>query len=118
MSTQPNTGSIKKPFYYSFTFQLAMGLLIGAGVGLIWPVFGAQLNPLAIAFVKLIKMIAGLIVFLTVLTGVAQIKRGSGLGRLGGMTLLYFEVISTLALVLGLVLGNLFKPGAGLSISR
>lgn len=106
----------RKPVYLTLSFQLAVGLLLGATLGFFWPGLGAQLNPLAIGFVKLIKMVAGLIVFLTIVTGFAQMKRGGGLGRLGTKTIIYFEVVSTLALVLGLILGNVFQPGAGLSI--
>lgn len=106
----------KKPIYLTLSFQLAVGLLLGAALGVFWPDLGAKLNPLAVGFVKLIKMVAGLIVFLTVVTGFAQMKRGGGLGRLGTKTIIYFEVVSTLALVLGLVLGNVFQPGVDLSI--
>ncbi|MDY7546728.1 cation:dicarboxylase symporter family transporter [Glaciimonas sp. CA11.2] len=106
----------KKPLYYTLSFQLAIGLLLGAAVGLIYPSFGADLNPLAVGFVKLIKMVAGLLVFLTIVTGFAQIKKGSGLGRLGLSSLLYFEIVSTIALILGMVLANIFQPGVGLTI--
>jgi len=116
MSTSSSAANTGSPLIYSLTFQLFIGLLLGTFVGLLWPHFAAQLNPLAGAFVKLIKMVAGLIVFLTVASGFSQIRKGTGLGRLSAVTLIYFEVISTVALVLGLVLGNLFKPGVGLSI--
>lgn len=116
MPSNPVPFSPKKPFYLTLSFQLAVGLLLGATLGLLWPEFGAQLNPLAAGFVKLIKMVAALIVFLTIVTGFAQLKGGGGLGALGLKAIVYFEIVSTLALVLGLVLGNVFKPGAGLII--
>ncbi|MPQ66619.1 MULTISPECIES: cation:dicarboxylase symporter family transporter [unclassified Pseudomonas] len=116
MSTPSSAANTGSPLIYSLTFQLFIGLLLGTFIGIIWPHFAAQLNPLASAFVKLIKMVAGLIVFLTVASGLSQIRKGAGLGRLSVVTLIYFEVISTIALVLGLLLGNVFKPGAGLSI--
>lgn len=106
----------ERPVYLTLSFQLGLGLLLGAALGLFWPDLGAKLNPLATGFIKLIKMVAGLIVFLTVVTGFAQLKRGSGLGRLGARAIIYFEVVSTVALILGLMLGNVFEPGAGLSI--
>ncbi|WP_407353761.1 cation:dicarboxylate symporter family transporter [Luteimonas sp. R10] len=106
----------RKPVYLTLSFQLAVGLLLGGTLGFLWPGLGAELNPLATGFVKLIKMVAGLIVFLTIVTGFAQMKRGGGLGQLGTRAIVYFEVVSTLALILGLVLGNVFQPGAGLSI--
>jgi aerobic C4-dicarboxylate transport protein len=116
MRASSDTLAAKKPIHLSLTFQLAVGLILGATVGLLWPQFGAELNPLAIGFVKLIRMVAGLIVFLTIVTGFAQMNRSSGLGRLGITTIVYFEVVSTLALVLGLSLGNCFQPGASLTI--
>lgn len=116
MSATSVVGSARKPFYYTLTFQLVLGLAAGGALGLLWPQIGAQLNPLAAAFVKLIKMVAGLIVFLTVVAGFAQVKRGAGVGRLGMISVCYFEVISTLALLIGLVMGNLFEPGKGLAL--
>lgn len=116
MSATSVVGSARKPFYYTLTFQLVLGLAAGGALGLLWPQIGAQLNPLAAAFVKLIKMVAGLIVFLTVVAGFAQVKRGAGVGRLGMISVCYFEVISTLALLIGLVMGNVFEPGKGLAL--
>ncbi|QJU38099.1 cation:dicarboxylate symporter family transporter [Serratia marcescens] len=116
MSATSVVGSARKPFYYTLTFQLVLGLAAGGALGLLWPQIGAQLNPLAAAFVKLIKMVAGLIVFLTVVAGFAQVKRGAGVGRLGMISVCYFEAVSTLALLIGLVMGNLFEPGKGLAL--
>ncbi|HGM5057476.1 cation:dicarboxylate symporter family transporter [Serratia marcescens] len=116
MSATSAVGSARKPFYNTLTFQLVLGLAAGGAVGLLWPQIGAQLNPLAAAFVKLIKMVAGLIVFLTVVAGFAQIKRGVGVGRLSLISVCYFEVVSTLALLVGLTIGNLFEPGKGLAL--
>lgn len=116
MSATSAVGSARKPFYNTLTFQLVLGLAAGGAVGLLWPQIGAQLNPLAAAFVKLIKMVAGLIVFLTVVAGFAQIKRGAGVGRLSLISVCYFEVVSTLALLVGLTIGNLFEPGKGLAL--
>jgi aerobic C4-dicarboxylate transport protein len=116
MSATSVVGSARKPFYNTLTFQLVLGLAAGGAVGLLWPQIGAQLNPLAAAFVKLIKMVAGLIVFLTVVAGFAQIKRGAGVGRLSLISVCYFEVVSTLALLIGLTIGNLFEPGKGLAL--
>ncbi len=116
MSVPAINSQIPKPFYYSLTFQLVVGLVLGCLTGVLWPDFGAQLNPLATAFVKLIKMVAGLIVFLTVITGFARMKQGAGVGKTGLMAIIYFEVISSIALLTGLVLGNLFEPGKGLTL--
>lgn len=106
----------RKPFYYSLTFQLVIGLIAGCSVGILWPDLGASLNPLATAFVNLIKMVAGFIVFLTVTAGFAQLKRSSGVGKMGLITIIYFEVVSTIALLIGIILGNVFEPGRNLSL--
>lgn len=116
MSSSTVVNASKKPFYYSLTFQLVAGLIMGGLTGLLWPDLGVQLNPLAKGFVSLIKMVAGLIVCLTVISGFAQMKEGSGLGRTGLIAVVYFEIVSTIALLTGLVLGNIFEPGKGLHI--
>ena len=116
MSSSTLLNPTKKPFYYSLTFQLVAGLVMGGITGLLWPDFGVQLNPLAKGFVSLIKMVAGLIVCLTVISGFAQMKEGSGVGRTGLIAVVYFEIVSTIALLTGLVLGNIFEPGKGLHI--
>lgn len=116
MLSNPAATPPKNPVYLTLSFQLVVGLSLGAALGLLWPDLGSQLNPLAAGFVKLIKMLAGLIVFLTIVTGFSQMRRGRDLGRLGTKAIVYFEVVSTLALILGLALGNIFQPGAGLSI--
>ncbi|MHC3483305.1 cation:dicarboxylate symporter family transporter, partial [Klebsiella pasteurii] len=116
MSSSTLLNPTKKPFYYSLTFQLVAGLVMGGITGLLWPDFGVQLNPLAKGFVSLIKMVAGLIVCLTVVSGFAQMKEGSGVGRTGLIAVVYFEIVSTIALLTGLVLGNIFEPGKGLHI--
>ncbi|MBS0450592.1 MAG: cation:dicarboxylase symporter family transporter [Proteobacteria bacterium] len=116
MSSTSPTGVGKKPIYYTLSFQLVVGLALGIAVGYFWPKYGVELNALATGFVKLIKMVAGLIVFLTVVTGFAGMSKGSGLGKLSFRAIVYFEVISTLALILGFALANIFQPGAGLAI--
>lgn len=116
MSTITAGHMTRKPFYTSLTFQLIIGLAAGGITGVLWPDIGASLNPLASGFVKLIKMVAGLIVFLTVVTGFTGMKKGAGLGRMGATAIIYFEIISTIALVLGMVLANIFQPGKGLAL--
>jgi aerobic C4-dicarboxylate transport protein len=114
MSTLTADHSTRKPLYASLTFQLVIGLSAGGITGVLWPDIGASLNPLATGFVKLIKMVAGLIVFLTVITGFTGMKKGAGMGRMGATALIYFEIVSCIALALGMTLANIFQPGKGL----
>ncbi|MFO1013726.1 MAG: dicarboxylate/amino acid:cation symporter [Caulobacteraceae bacterium] len=96
--------------------QVLIGIALGIVVGAIWPHFGESLKPLGDAFVKLIKMLIAPVIFTTVAVGIAQMSDLKSFGRIGGKTLLYFEVVSTFALVLGLVVGELVRPGAGFNI--
>jgi aerobic C4-dicarboxylate transport protein len=93
--------------------QVLIAVLLGVIVSYFWPDFGKSLKPLGDAFIKLVKMIIAPIIFCTVVHGIASMSDLKKLGRIGGKSLLYFEVISTLALVIGLVVVNVLKPGAG-----
>lgn len=107
----------KRPIYASPAFQMLVAIVIGAAIGYAYPTLGAALNPLAVGFVKLIKMIVVLIIFLTVSVGIARIGDVRGVGRLGVKSLVYFEVVSTLALLFGLLVVELTQPGAGMNIN-
>ena len=96
--------------------QVLVGIALGIAVGAIWPEVGVALKPLGDGFIKLIKMIIAPVIFCTIVSGIARMSDIKAFGRLGAKTLLYFEVVSTFALVLGLVVGNLVKPGAGFNI--
>ena len=96
--------------------QVVIAIILGVIVGALWPSFGAGLKPLGDAFVKLVKMAVAPVIFCTIATGVARMSDLKAFGRLGVRTLIYFEVISTLALVIGLVVGRVVKPGAGFNI--
>ncbi|KTC55988.1 C4-dicarboxylate transporter [Pseudomonas fluorescens ABAC62] len=106
----------KPPFYRAMYFQVLLGILAGVAVGHFWPTFAADLKPLGDAFIKLIKMIIGPVVFCTVVTGIAGMRDLKKVGRVGGKALLYFEVISTVSLLIGLIGGHLFSPGAGFNV--
>jgi aerobic C4-dicarboxylate transport protein len=93
--------------------QVLIGILIGGTIGYIWPEFGAQLKPLGDAFVSLIKMLIGPIIFTTVVVGIAGMGDLKKAGKVGFKAFVYFEVITTLALLIGLVVANVFTPGAG-----
>ncbi len=95
--------------------QVLGAIVVGVTVGYVWPDFGASLKPLGDGFIKLVKMLIAPIIFATVVVGLAGMGDLKKVGRVGGKALLYFEVVSTLALVIGLVVANVFQPGAGVN---
>ena len=103
----------RKPWYRVLYIQVLIAVALGIVVGYIWPDFGKSLKPLGDGFVKLVKMMIGPIIFCTVVHGIASMGDLKKLGRVGAKTLLYFEIVSTLALVIGLVVVNVMKPGVG-----
>ncbi|KAA8877469.1 C4-dicarboxylate transporter DctA [Nocardia colli] len=106
----------KPPWYRSLFVQLLVAIVAGIVVGACWPGFGAELKPLADGFIKLIKMVIAPIIFCTVVLGIAHVGDMKAVGRIGVKALIYFEVVTTFALLFGLVVGNLVKPGAGFDI--
>jgi aerobic C4-dicarboxylate transport protein len=96
--------------------QVLAAVVFGAVLGHVWPQAGESLKPLGDGFIKLIKMMVGPVVFTTVVTGIAKMGDLKRVGRVGLKAFLYFEVVTTGALVLGLVVGNLFQPGVGLDV--
>ncbi|MEU7140834.1 C4-dicarboxylate transporter DctA [Nocardia sp. NPDC046473] len=106
----------KPPWYRSLFVQLLVAIVAGVVVGACWPGVGADLKPLADGFIKLIKMVIAPIIFCTVVLGIAHVGDMRAVGRIGVKALIYFEVITTFALLFGLVVGNLVKPGAGFDI--
>lgn len=112
----PPVVKVKQPFYRVMYIQVLMGIVVGVIVGHFWPTFAADLKPLGDAFIKLIKMIIGPVVFCTVVTGIAGMRDLKKVGRVGGKALLYFEVISTVSLLIGMIGGHLFNAGGGFNI--
>ena len=96
--------------------QVLIGIVLGVAVGAFWPKLGVDLKPLGDAFVALIKMAIAPVIFCTIAGGVARMSDLKAFGRMGAKTLLYFEIISTLALGVGLVVGEIVKPGAGFNV--
>ena len=96
--------------------QVLIGVAIGAAIGVLFPEIGAALKPVADGFIKLIRMLLAPIVFGTVVVGIARMGDLKDVGRIGIRSLVYFEVLSTIALVIGLVVVNLVKPGVGMNI--
>ena len=96
--------------------QVLIAAVLGVIVGLLFPQTGEAMRPLGDAFIKVVRMIIAPVVFCTVVIGIAHMSDMKKFGRVGGKTLLYFEVVSTLALAIGLVVGNVVRPGAGFNI--
>jgi aerobic C4-dicarboxylate transport protein len=105
------------PLYRSLYAQVLFAIAVGIGVGLIWPDTGAAMRPLGDGFIRLIRMLIGPIVFTTIVAGLAQVGEMREVGRIGLRATIYFETISNLALVIGLVVVNLLQPGAGLNVT-
>ncbi len=108
---------IKKPFYRSLWGQVLLGVALAIVLGYLRPHTAVAMKPLGDAFIRLISMIITLVIFCTVVTGIASMQDMKKVGRVGGKALLYFEVVSTLALLIGLVVGNLVHTGAGLNVN-
>jgi aerobic C4-dicarboxylate transport protein len=107
---------MKKPFYQVLYIQVLFAIACGVALGHFFPESGAAMKPLGDGFIKLIKMIIAPIIFCTVVIGIAGMEDMKKVGRVGGKALLYFEVVSTLALVIGLVVVNVLQPGVGMNI--
>jgi aerobic C4-dicarboxylate transport protein len=106
----------KQRFYSSLSFQVLVAMAMAIALGYVSPARAIAMKPLGDGFIRLITMIITLIIFCTVVTGIAGMKDMRRVGRVGGKALLYFEAVSTLALLIGLVVGNLARPGAGFNI--
>src|SRR5437773_1736270 len=100
----------------SLTTQIFIGLLLGIGVGYLWPDFGVAVKPLADMFLRMIKMIIAPLLFSTLVVGIAGTGDLRAMGRIGLKAIVYFEIATTIALFLGLALVNIFQPGAGVSL--
>ena len=103
-----------KKVFSSLYFQVLLAITLGVFLGHVYPDLGADMKPLGDGFVKLIKMIIAPVIFCTVVTGIAGMESMKAVGKTGAIALLYFEVVSTIALVIGLCVVNLLQPGKGL----
>ena len=104
--------SLFKSLYVQVLSAIAIGILLGH----FYPELGAQMKPFGDAFVKLIKMVIAPVIFCTVVTGIAGMESMKAVGRTGAVALLYFEVVSTIALIIGLIIVNVVQPGAGMNV--
>ncbi|MEP9282523.1 dicarboxylate/amino acid:cation symporter [Serratia marcescens] len=107
---------MKTTIFKSLYFQVLTAITLGILLGHFSPDLGAEMKPLGDGFVKLIKMIIAPVIFCTVVTGIAGMESMKAVGRTGAIALLYFEIVSTIALIIGLVIVNLVQPGAGMNV--
>jgi len=107
---------MKKPFYKILYVQVLFAIVLGVLLGVFYPELGTAMKPLGDGFIKLIKMIIAPVIFCTVVAGIAGMQDMKKIGRVGGKALLYFEIVSTFALAIGLVVANVLKPGAGFNV--
>jgi len=112
----PQGRAKRKPIYRSLFFQVFVAIAAGITVGHFFPDLGSDLRPLGDGFIKLIKMIIAPLIFCVVVTGIAHVGDVKSVGRIGLKALIYFELVTTFALVFGLVIANVLKPGAGFNI--
>jgi aerobic C4-dicarboxylate transport protein len=105
-----------RKFYQHLYVQVLVAIAAGILLGHYYPSLGTDMKPLGDAFIKLVKMIIAPVIFLTVVTGIAGMRDLGKVGRVAGKAMLYFLTFSTLALVIGLIVGNVIRPGAGLNI--
>ncbi|MDF9619699.1 dicarboxylate/amino acid:cation symporter [Pseudomonas entomophila] len=106
----------RQPLYKSLYVQVLVAITIGILLGHYYPETGVALKPLGDGFVKLIKMVIAPIIFCTVVSGIAGMQSMKSVGKTGGYALLYFEIVSTIALIIGLVVVNVVQPGAGMHV--
>jgi len=106
----------RTPLYSRLYFQVVTGIILGVLVGYFAPNAGAAMKPLGDGFIKLIRMIIAPIIFTTVAVGIGKMGAMKDVGRIGFKALLYFEVVSTVALLIGLVVVNVYKPGVGMNV--
>src|SRR6202166_1898856 len=107
----------RKPFYTSLWAQVLVAIILAIALGHFYPSRAIAMKPLRDAFIRLISMIITAVIFCTVVSVIAGMQDIKKVGRVGGKALLYFEVVSTLALVLGMIVGNLVRPGNGLNVN-
>ena len=109
-------GARRKPFYRSLWGQVLLGVCIAIVLGYLSPTTGEAMRPLGDAFIRLITMVITLVIFCTIAAGIAGMENMKKVGRVGGKALIYFEVATSLALIIGLAVGALTQPGAGFNV--
>src|SRR5882762_2484211 len=107
----------RKPFYASLWVQVLIAMVLAIALGYFSPARAVAMKPLGDAFIRMITMIITILIFCTVVTGIAGMQDLKKVGRVGGKALLYFEIVSTVALVIGLIVGNVIRPGSGFNVN-
>jgi aerobic C4-dicarboxylate transport protein len=110
-------GDARKPFFAHLYFQVLTAIVAGALLGYFNPPVGEAMKPLGDGFIKLIKMLIAPIIFVTVVHGIASMRDLKQVGRVGFKALIYFEILTTVALVIGLIVANIVQPGSGMNIN-
>ena len=113
----PAQPSSKLPFYRELWVQVIVAIGLAIVLGYVNPARAIAMKPLGDAFIRVISMIITLIIFCTVVNGIAGMENLKKVGRVGGLALLYFEIVSTIALLIGLVVGNVVRPGSGFNVN-
>ena len=106
----------RRPLYSHLYFQVVCAILIGILLGHFYPTLAVTMQPLGEAFIKAIKMLIAPIIFCTVVHGIASMNDMKKVGRVGLKAIVYFEVVTTLALIVGLIIVNLWQPGSGMNV--
>ncbi len=107
-----------KPLFKNLTFQVIIAIILGITLGLLWPEAGKNMKPLGDTFINAVKMVIAPIIFLTIVLGIAKMGDMKKVGKVGGKAFIYFEVVTTFALIIGLIVVNVIKPGAGLDFDK
>jgi aerobic C4-dicarboxylate transport protein len=116
-SVAENKVARKTPLYATLWAQVLIAIILAVALGYFNPAAAIAMKPLGDGFIKLITMIITAVIFCTVVSGIAGMQDIKKVGRVGGKALLYFEIVSTLALLLGMVIGNVVRPGKGLDVN-
>src|SRR5580700_11697100 len=106
-----------RQFHRSLYFRVILGIVLGVLLGMFYPHAGESMKPLGDGFIKLIRMMIAPIIFFTVVVGIASVGDMRKVGRVGLKALLYFEVVTTLALLIGLLVVKIVQPGAGMNVN-
>ena len=115
--TEPRPTPVRNDRTHFLYLAVIVAVLLGIGVGFLFPDFAVGLKPLGTGFVNLIKMLISPIIFCTLVLGIGSVRQAASVGKVGGLALIYFLVMSTVALAIGLVVGNIVQPGSGLNLT-